>query len=244
MASNPRPSLIAEIGPDGIARESAIIAYTEKVIEEEQLQLKRYIKENYSKIRDVERELENLTLELKLTAGPKKAALEHMRKKIELVNERLRAGKLKEEQAKKAWEAAAQVVKDEEAAKQKLCDDLNQLVQESANTQYSRLEELKRRLEALNPSRVSSDVSDGKSVSQKTIQQAAELAGQAPHSSAMSGTKNNTALASDGDNQPHQVRENKPTMNPARLKKNIILKSRAGSDSGWTGAGFDVEGRT
>lgn len=27
------------------------------------------------------------------------------------------------------WEAAAQVVKDEEAAKQKLCDDLNQLVQ-------------------------------------------------------------------------------------------------------------------
>ncbi|KAI0500858.1 hypothetical protein KFK09_019076 [Dendrobium nobile] len=253
MASNSRPSLIAEIGPDGIARESAIIAYTEKVIEEEQLQLKRYIKENYSKIRDVERELENLTLELKLTAGPKKAALEHMRKKIELVNERLRAAKLKEEQAKKAWEAAAQVVKDEEAAKQKLCDDLNQLVQESANTQYSRLEELKRRLEALNPSRVSSDVSDGKSVqsshssetvSQKTIQQTAELAGQAPHSSAMSGTKNNTALESDGDNQLHQVREKKPTMNPARLKKNIILKSRAGSDSGWTGAGFDVEGRT
>lgn len=35
----------------------------------------RYIKENYSKIRDVERELENLTLELKLTAGPKKAGL-------------------------------------------------------------------------------------------------------------------------------------------------------------------------
>lgn len=33
----------------------------------------RYIEENYSKIRDVERELANLTMEMKLTAGPKKA---------------------------------------------------------------------------------------------------------------------------------------------------------------------------
>ena len=33
----------------------------------------RYIQENYSKIRDVEKELENLNLEVKLTAGPKKA---------------------------------------------------------------------------------------------------------------------------------------------------------------------------
>jgi len=33
----------------------------------------RYIQENYSKIRDVERELANLSLEMKLTAGPKKA---------------------------------------------------------------------------------------------------------------------------------------------------------------------------
>lgn len=33
----------------------------------------RYIEENYSKIRDVERELSNLTMEMKLTAGPKKA---------------------------------------------------------------------------------------------------------------------------------------------------------------------------
>lgn len=33
----------------------------------------RYIQENYSKIRDVERELANLTMEMKLTSGPKKA---------------------------------------------------------------------------------------------------------------------------------------------------------------------------
>ncbi|XP_059629397.1 uncharacterized protein LOC132271906 isoform X2 [Cornus florida] len=154
------PSLLPEIGPDGLAREAPVIAYTEKIIAEEQVQLRKYIEENYSKIRDVERELTNLSMEMKLTAGPKKAALEHMRKKIEMSTERIRVAKLKEEQAHKAWEAASKAVKDEEAIKQKLCEDLSNLVQESSSTQFARLEELKRRLEALNPSRSSNSVPD------------------------------------------------------------------------------------
>eukprot|EP01018_Ginkgo_biloba_P018882 Gb_18906 [translate_table: standard] len=145
------PSLVSEIGPDGIPGEVPIIAYTEKLLEEKELQLKKYIQENYSKIRDVERELSNLTLELKLTAGPKKAALEHLRKKIEVSTEKIRVAKQKEDQARKVWEAAAKALKEEEANKQRICEDLNRLVQESASAQYSRLEELKRRLEALNP---------------------------------------------------------------------------------------------
>ncbi|MBA0689992.1 hypothetical protein Goari_007691, partial [Gossypium aridum] len=39
-------------------------------------------------------------MEMKLTAGPKKAALEHMRKKIEMSTERIRIAKEKEEQAR------------------------------------------------------------------------------------------------------------------------------------------------
>lgn len=39
------------------------------------IMLCRYIEENYTKIRDVEREFGNLTMEMKLTAGPKKAGL-------------------------------------------------------------------------------------------------------------------------------------------------------------------------
>ncbi|KAG4909653.1 hypothetical protein JHK87_055769 [Glycine soja] len=35
--------------------------------------IERYIQENYSKICDVERELANFSLQMKLTAGPKKA---------------------------------------------------------------------------------------------------------------------------------------------------------------------------
>ncbi|CAL9782704.1 unnamed protein product [Musa acuminata subsp. burmannicoides] len=257
MASPPpppptsHPSLLPEIGPDGIARESPIIAYTEKIIEAEQLQLKRYIQENYSKIREVERELESLTLELKLTAGPKKAALEHLRKKIELSTERIHMAKLKEEQTKKAWEAAVQAVKDEEDIKQQLCDDLNQLVQESTSTQYLRLEELKRRLEALNPSRISSDVSDGKLMQQipsnviaATITQNQPVERRIPDATAPATNK--TEPASDARNQrPVEVKEKKRTMNSGRAKGSMLMpKGRGPSGSGWTGAGFDVDSGT
>ena len=44
--------------------------------------LRRCIAKNYSRIKDVERELAQLQLQLKLTAGPKKHALEHLRKKV------------------------------------------------------------------------------------------------------------------------------------------------------------------
>lgn len=250
----PRPpppqSFLPEIGPDGIARENPVIAYTERKIEAEQLQLKRYIKENYSKIREVEKELENLTFELKLTAGPKKAALEHMRKKIELSTERIRVAKLKEDQAKKVWEEAAQVVKDEEAAKQKLCDDLNQLVQESTTTQITRLEELKRRLESLNPSRGSTDVPVEKSTQQTNIptpQPATQTSEQTPraHDNANTPGNNSTEVASDGQHRPAETREKRRIVNLGRGKGNnaIVPKGRGSTGSGWTGAGFDVDGR-
>ncbi|KAK8470365.1 hypothetical protein PHAVU_004G123300 [Phaseolus vulgaris] len=105
MGSN--PSFVLEIGPDGLPKEAPVISYTEQIIEAEQLQLKKYIEENYSKIRDVERELANLGLEMKLTSGPKKAALEHMRTKIEASTEKIRVAKLKEEQAHKAGSSSS-----------------------------------------------------------------------------------------------------------------------------------------
>ncbi|CAL4941362.1 unnamed protein product [Urochloa decumbens] len=236
----PPSALMPEIGPDGLARDSPVIAYTEKVILEEQLQLKKYIQENYSKIRDVEKELENLTLEMKLTAGPKKAALEHLRKKIEISTEKIRLAKVKEEQAKKAWEAAAQVVTDEEDAKQKLCDDLNHLVQQSAATQYTRLEELKKRLESLNPSRASVDVSHAttNSVPQPSMSQ---------NPASPTGPLNNgTELASIRQQKRHAEAEKKRRPSNARGRGGVMIlpKGTMSSGSGWTGAGFDVDSGT
>ncbi|KAF5480333.1 hypothetical protein F2P56_001093 [Juglans regia] len=242
MAIN--PSLRPEIGPDGLAREAPVIAYTEKIIEEEQLQLKKYIEENYSKIRDVERELANLNLEMKLTAGPKKAALEHLRKKIEISTERVRVAKLKEDQARKVWEEASKAVQDEEAIKQKLCEDLSQLVQESSSIQFSRLEELKRRLEALNPSRASTSVPlDGKPAGPP---QNSAVANAAVPQTTEPGAGGNVAV-SNGQNQQPSVegegRGKKKTQFQGRGKGiGAVPKGRGPPAPGWTGAGFDVDG--
>lgn len=254
MASN--PSLLPEIGPDGLAKEAPVISYTEKIIEAEQLQLQKYIQENYSKIRDVERELANLSLEMKLTAGPKKAALEHLRKKIEESTERIRVAKLKEEQARKVWESASKVVKDEEAIKQKLCEDLSNLVQESSNSQFARLEELKRRVEALNPNRASTnlyhDGKSGASSQDSTTQQVSSVP------DAKESNERSTESLSNQSNDQKVAVTNRPNQQPhnegqgrSKMKVNIQVKGKGigavakgrSSTPGWTGAGFDVDGR-
>ncbi|KAJ6971155.1 hypothetical protein D5086_027552 [Populus alba] len=260
MSSSTNPSTMfkPEIGPDGLPREAPVIAYTEKIIEEEQLQLRKYIEENYSKIRDVERELGNLTLEMKLTAGPKKAALEHLRKKIEMSTERIRVAKLKEEEARKALEAATKVVKEEEEIKQKLCEDLNQLVQESSHSQFSRLEELKRRLEALNPSRASmspppQDAKPMGPASNSPAQDASIPLSTAPDAGvaeiAHKQANGGNVQVTNGKNQQPNVE------GLGRGKKKVhfegrgrgigaVPKGRGPAQPGWTGAGFDVDGRS
>lgn len=252
MASN-NPSLHPEIGPDGLAREAAVIGYTERIIEEEQLQLHKYIQENYSKIRNVERELQNLTLEMKLTAGPKKSALEHLRKKIEHSTEKIRAAKLKEEQARKVWEAAAKVVKEEEAIKEKLCEDLSNLVQESSQSQFARLAELKRRLEALNPSHTTTNANhDGRSESSSqesktqdgsSVPNARESSGGSAASVTDQGNGQKAAVTDRLNQQPPNESEGK-----SKKKVNFQLKGKGigvvskgrSSAPGWTGAGFDA----
>ncbi|VVB10189.1 unnamed protein product [Arabis nemorensis] len=241
MASDPK--LKAEIGPDGLAREAPVIAYTEKIIEEEQLQLRKYIEENYSKIRDVEREFGNLTMEMKLTAGPKKAALEHLRKKIEACTEKIHAAKLREDEVRKAFEAASKVVMEEEAIKQRLCEDLNSLVQESSNTQYARLEELKRRLEALNPNRSSTSIQQVHEPETKSV------VGSSPALNGNQTHPENNHGKEEGGKEHGQrpgtaegeSKAKKKLQNQGRGRGiGTIIKGRGG----WTGAGFDVDGRT
>lgn len=52
-------------------------------------------------MRGVEKELSNLQLQLKLTAGPKRLALELYRKKIEVQNEKVACIKLRHTAAKR-----------------------------------------------------------------------------------------------------------------------------------------------
>ncbi|KAG6422589.1 hypothetical protein SASPL_119167 [Salvia splendens] len=209
-----------------------------------------YIEENYSKIRDVERELANLSMEMKLTAGPKKAALEHLRKKIEMSTERIRLAKMKEEQAKKAWEAAAKDVRDEEASKQKLCDDLNNLVQESSNSQLARLEELKRRMESLNPSRSSNTYTPSAGNQRLPQSSTVEVSSAGEPPCGATGTISTEVKA---ENSAVTEQNQQPSSdNEGRRKKRISNKGRGSgavpkgqkhAAPDWTGAGFDVDGR-
>ncbi|KAK9724530.1 hypothetical protein RND81_05G079900 [Saponaria officinalis] len=239
MAIDVNPSLMAGIGSDGLPCEAPIIAFTEKFIEVEKIQLRKYIEENYSKIRDVKREFDNLNLELdefpNLLHVLFISAFEHLIKKIEVQNEKILAVKIKEEQAKKVWKAAVKVVKDEEAVKLRLGEDLNNLVQESSNSQYTRLEELKRRLEALNPRRTSTSLilnstsptgnapSQGKGVYVPTI------------------NVDNQQLVVDGEGQGK-----KKSLLIGKGGKGVGAspKGRGPLAPGWTGAGFDVDSRS
>ncbi|KAH7557545.1 hypothetical protein JRO89_XS11G0177700 [Xanthoceras sorbifolium] len=259
MASN--PSLQPEIGSDGLAREAPVFAYTEKVIEAEQLQL-RNSPDSEDVVVVVAQYPQMMTSD---------GALEHLRKKIEMATERIRLAKQKEEQAKQAWEAASKVVKDEEEVKQKLCEDLSKLVQESSSSQFSRLEELKRRLEALNPSRASTSSlvkkvlrvcildlflgwkTDGSckistAPDASSVPPAAEPgAGVAQNASSNQGNDGNVPGINGHNQQPNvegEVRAKKKIQFHGRGKGvGAVPKGRGSTAPGWTGAGFDVDGR-
>ena len=95
-------------------------------------------------------------------------------------------------------------------------------------------------------------IQDGKSMQQSNItapqpaiHQASEQAPRAPENADSPGN-NSTEVASDSQRRPVEVREKKRTLNQGRGKGNndIVPKSRGSTGPGWTGAGFDVDGRT
>lgn len=182
-------------------------------------------------------------------------ALELMRKKIEMSTERIRVAKLKEEQARKVLEEATKTLKEEEAAKQKLCDDLNQLVQESSNSQFLRLEELKRRLEALNPSRGStSDPHAGIAVIPAQNSPIPDASSKPCTTETTAGVANNPLNQENVSVINGQNHQNPSIDGEGRGKKRSLIqgrgrgigafpKGRGPPAGGWTGAGFDVDGR-
>ncbi len=90
---------------------------------------------NYNRIREVERELSNLQLQLRLTSGPKKHALEMLRKKIEEQGERVAAVREKFNVAKKVYLSFEEELKKEEMVKEGLCSELSMLIQQNAAQQ-------------------------------------------------------------------------------------------------------------
>ncbi|XVF54021.1 hypothetical protein PTKIN_Ptkin05aG0148100 [Pterospermum kingtungense] len=181
-----------------------------------------------------------------------------MRNKIEMSTERIQIAKQKEEQARKIWEAALKALNDEESIKQKLCEDLNKLVQESSNSQFARLEELKRRMEALNPSRASTmSHNDMKAIG--FAQGAATIDALSVPQTTERGSivSENVPSQANCGNVPAVNGQNQLPTNDGEVKgkkksyfqgkgKGIgaVPKGRESAAPGWTGAGFDVDARS
>lgn len=136
------------------------------------------------------------------------------------------------------WEAALKVVEDEEAIKKKLCDDLNNLVQESSNSQYARLGELKRRLEALNPARASvsapPDTNEPASIPSTP---------EVPPTNQVNSANVNPVANGTNEQAPVTEEKGKKKMMHGRGKGiGSLPKGRNPlTPGGWTGSGFNVD---
>ena len=79
-----------------------------------------------------------LGLQVRLTSGPKRHALEMMRSKIEQQNERVVSARQRHAVAKQAFMLLDEELQREEEAKERLCSELNMLIQQSAELQVRR----------------------------------------------------------------------------------------------------------
>ncbi|XP_021908900.1 uncharacterized protein LOC110822974 [Carica papaya] len=132
--------------------------------------------------------------------------------------------------------------------KQKLCDDLNQLVQESSNFQYARLEELKRRIEALNPSRAStSSTQISTTIDTSAMQHKTEPGSRTTENIPTQGNDGNIPVMNGHERQligEGEARKKRGHNQGRGRGIGAVPKGRGPAGPGWTGAGFDVDGRT
>lgn len=110
----------------------------------------RNIESHYERIRNTEKELSSLQVQLRMNVDPRKKALELLRKKIEEQTIVVNSARDASEAASKAASAAAEVLAGEERIKDQLCQELKLLVDQSARGQGDKLEQLTKRLELLN----------------------------------------------------------------------------------------------
>lgn len=189
----------------------SVINTNDKVIEEKEKELIDCIAQNYSRIKGVERELAGLQLQLKLTNGPKKSALELIRKKIEMQNEHVVFARTKHQAARKVAEATEAALREEEAKKDKLCQELNMLVQQSAHAQLERLEQLTSRMETLNAGFVTAVAATPPTVgASDLVQRSATAAAAQPHHP----SGQNAADAEDGGRESRRQELDRPATPP------------------------------
>lgn len=128
--------------------QSAITAY-DRMLQEKERVIRESIAAKYSKIHEVERQLESLRLALHVNVGPRRQALELLRSKIEAQNHKIDQHRTDYRKYKQLAEQALAAMEREEALKNQMAEELNTLVQQSAGAQLKKLDELGQELEHL-----------------------------------------------------------------------------------------------
>ncbi|KAL4447987.1 hypothetical protein ABPG75_005206 [Micractinium tetrahymenae] len=128
--------------------QSAITAY-DRMLQEKERVIRENIASKYSKIHQVERQLESLRVALHVNVGPRRQALELLRSKIEAQNYKIDQHRTDYRKHKQLAEQALAAMEREEALKNQMAEELNTLVQQSAGAQLKKLEELSEELEHL-----------------------------------------------------------------------------------------------
>ena len=135
--------------PPPPAASTASSQFAQQLIEQKEREVQQSLAAKWASVREVERELQQLQLQLKMTAGPKKHALEMLRRKIEAEDAAAAALRKRRDAAKAALAALEEELAQREAAKRRLCDELALLVSTSVTTQLERFDGLKQQLDTL-----------------------------------------------------------------------------------------------
>ncbi len=112
--------------------------------------LQEEIAKNFNRVRDVEKELAELQLQLHMNVQPKRQGLELLRRKIEAQAVKVVAAERANDIAQREAAHTAEELAAELQEKEKLSQELIMLVSQSANSQYDKLAELTERLKHLN----------------------------------------------------------------------------------------------
>lgn len=131
-----------------MSSQSAITAY-DRMLQEKERVIRESIAAKYSKIHEVERQLESLRVALHVNVGPRRQALELLRSKIEAQNHKIDQHRTDYRKHKQLAEQALAAMEREEALKNQMAEELNTLVQQSAGAQLKKLDELGQELEHL-----------------------------------------------------------------------------------------------
>ncbi|KAI8465444.1 MAG: glycoside hydrolase superfamily [Monoraphidium minutum] len=134
--------------------------FSQQLMEQKEREVQESILGHLRRVKEVERELSQLQMQLSMTAGPKKHALEMLRRKIEEETNLALAARKRRDAAKKARgpgglraEGALDSLEEElaghEAEKQRLCDELTLLVSTSVDKELAKYDGLKAQLDAL-----------------------------------------------------------------------------------------------